>query len=160
MQEELERNEKRLRELQTVRPAFMDEYEKLEEELHELYREYLETNRRVLGSDHPDTLIAINNFAALLHARCRFDEAEPLYREGLATKRRTQLPTHPSVLMAVNNLGSLLGNMCRWDEAEALLVEALTGRTATLGEGHPYSRATTASLEALRRARRGGGRGR
>lgn len=30
---ELERNQKRLATLQTVRPAYMDEYEKLEEEL-------------------------------------------------------------------------------------------------------------------------------
>jgi clusterin-associated protein 1 len=30
---ELERNKKRLRSLQSVRPAFMDEYEKLEQEL-------------------------------------------------------------------------------------------------------------------------------
>lgn len=30
---ELERNRKRLRSLQSVRPAFMDEYEKLEQEL-------------------------------------------------------------------------------------------------------------------------------
>ena len=46
-QEELERNEKRLRSLQTVRPAFMDEYEKLEEELHDLYRDYLERFRNL-----------------------------------------------------------------------------------------------------------------
>lgn len=39
---ELDRNKKRLRSLQSVRPAFMDEYEKLEQEL--------ETVRRVVPS--------------------------------------------------------------------------------------------------------------
>ena len=34
---ELERNEKRLSTLQSVRPAYMDEYERLQAELNELY---------------------------------------------------------------------------------------------------------------------------
>lgn len=38
---ELDRNQKRLMTLQKVRPAFMDEYEKLEEELKRLYEEYI-----------------------------------------------------------------------------------------------------------------------
>ncbi|XP_034639388.1 clusterin-associated protein 1 [Trachemys scripta elegans] len=39
---ELERNQKRLQTLQSVRPAFMDEYEKIEEELQKQYSSYLE----------------------------------------------------------------------------------------------------------------------
>jgi len=38
---ELERNQKRLQTLKKVRPAFMDEYEKLEDELKKLYVEYI-----------------------------------------------------------------------------------------------------------------------
>ncbi|CAB4061312.1 CLUAP1 [Lepeophtheirus salmonis] len=38
---ELERNQKRLITLKKVRPAFMDEYEKLEKELKKLYEEYI-----------------------------------------------------------------------------------------------------------------------
>ena len=38
---ELDRNQKRLFTLKKVRPAFMDEYEKLEEELKKLYEEYI-----------------------------------------------------------------------------------------------------------------------
>ena len=38
---ELERNQKRLSTLKKVRPAFMDEYEKLEAELKKLYEEYI-----------------------------------------------------------------------------------------------------------------------
>lgn len=44
---ELERNGKRLKDLQTVRPGFMDEYEKLEEELQDMYRDYLERYRNL-----------------------------------------------------------------------------------------------------------------
>lgn len=38
---ELERNQKRLQTLQSVRPAYMDEYEKLEEDLQKLYDSYM-----------------------------------------------------------------------------------------------------------------------
>ena len=36
------------------------------------------------------------------------------------------------------------------------MVEALSGRTPTLGEGHPQTRDTAASLEELRRERGNG----
>ncbi|KAM9261397.1 clusterin-associated protein 1 isoform 1-T1 [Cariama cristata] len=39
---ELERSQKRLQTLQSVRPAFMDEYEKIEEQLQKQYNSYLE----------------------------------------------------------------------------------------------------------------------
>ncbi|KAJ1492546.1 Clusterin-associated protein-1, partial [Baffinella frigidus] len=44
---ELERNKKRYKSLVTVRPAFMDEYEKLEDELQDLFRDYLERYRNL-----------------------------------------------------------------------------------------------------------------
>ncbi|XP_060116805.1 clusterin-associated protein 1 [Heteronotia binoei] len=44
---ELERSQKRLQTLQSVRPAFMDEYEKIEEELQKQYSYYLEKFRNL-----------------------------------------------------------------------------------------------------------------
>jgi clusterin-associated protein 1 len=51
-QADLERNEKRLRNLQSVRPAFMDEYEKLERELERQYEIYLERYRNLDFLEH------------------------------------------------------------------------------------------------------------
>merc|ERR1712032_753485 len=45
---ELERHEKRLKSLESVRPAFMDEYEKLEVDLKREYEVYLEKFRELL----------------------------------------------------------------------------------------------------------------
>ena len=55
---ELERNQKRLQTLKKVRPAFMDEYEKLEDELKKLYVEYIIKFRCMthLGPNHLLTL--------------------------------------------------------------------------------------------------------
>ncbi|KAF1539665.1 Clusterin-associated protein 1, partial [Eudyptula minor] len=44
---ELERSQKRLQTLQSVRPAFMDEYEKIEEQLQKQYSSYLEKFRNL-----------------------------------------------------------------------------------------------------------------
>lgn len=51
-QGELERQEKTLRRLQTVRPAFMDEYEKLEMDLQRHYESYLERFRNLDYLEH------------------------------------------------------------------------------------------------------------
>ena len=48
-----------------------------------LYRRALEARERVLGKEHPDTLISVNNLAGLYQAQGRYGEAEPLYRRAL-----------------------------------------------------------------------------
>lgn len=49
---ELERNQKRLQTLRKVRPAFMEEYEKLEAELRILYDDYLQKFRYLSYLEH------------------------------------------------------------------------------------------------------------
>lgn len=49
---ELERAEKRLKSFTTVRPGFMDEYERMEQELERLYSKYLEKFRNLDYLEH------------------------------------------------------------------------------------------------------------
>jgi clusterin-associated protein 1 len=49
---ELERQSKRLMSVQTTRPAFMDEYESLEQELQELFRAHFQHYRNVDYYEH------------------------------------------------------------------------------------------------------------
>jgi len=51
-QQDLDRNEKRLKSLSTVRPAFMDEYEKHEQELQHKYQIYLQKFRNLDYLEH------------------------------------------------------------------------------------------------------------
>ena len=44
-----------------------------------------------LGEDHPDTLLSLNNLAAVLKAQGHLAEAEPLYREALEKGPGAQL---------------------------------------------------------------------
>lgn len=49
---ELERNQKRLQTLKKVRPAFMEEFEKLEIELRALYDDYIQKFRYLAYLEH------------------------------------------------------------------------------------------------------------
>ena len=42
----------------------------------------LEVRRRVLGEEHPDTLISMNNLAVLYRDQGKYAQAEPLCYQG------------------------------------------------------------------------------
>jgi CHAT domain-containing protein len=58
----------------------------------------LATSEKVLGPDHPATLISVNNLAELYRTQGRYGEAEPLYRRALATNEKVLGPEHPATL--------------------------------------------------------------
>ncbi|CAE7273498.1 klc-2 [Symbiodinium natans] len=119
------------------------------EEAEPLYREALEARRSKLGDQHPDTLISINNLAALLEARGRLEEAEPLYREALKARRSKLGDQHPDTLISINNLAALLKAHGRLEEAEPLYREALEGSRTTLGGSHPHTLVSVYNLACL-----------
>ena len=69
-------------------------------------REAVEGCREVLGAQHPDTLLAVNNLAGLLQDQDRLAEAEPLYREAVKGSREPLGAGHADTLDAVENLPS------------------------------------------------------
>ncbi len=64
----------------------------------------LELRRRVLGPEHPDTLMSMNNLAELYWDRGEYEKAEPLLTQALEVKRRVLGPEHPDTLTSMNNL--------------------------------------------------------
>ncbi len=97
----------------------------------------LDTRRRVLGEDHPDTLESLNTLGTLHHVSGRLAEAEAVYRDSLERYRRVQGPDHPDTITAVGKLGALLWEMGKPEAAERSLREALVGHRRVLGEEHP-----------------------
>ena len=106
-----------------------------------------------MGSDHPDTLTRINNYAMLLKDRGHHDEAEVLYREALTTSRRIHGDMHPDTLTSVHNMAVLLQQQGRLDAAEVHFREALAGRQIALGAAHTDTRSSSAGLEGVLRAK-------
>ena len=74
------------------------------------YQRALTARERVLGPDHPDTLISVNNLAFLYESTGRYGEAEPLYQRALTARERVLGPEHPDTLTSVNNPAYLLGS--------------------------------------------------
>jgi len=91
------------------------------------HRVAVETNRRVLGDDHADTLIAIDDLAIALQELGRYDEAEVLFIEALEGMRRVLGDDHRLTLSTMGNLGLVISETGRLAEAEPYHRESLEG---------------------------------
>jgi hypothetical protein len=63
--------------------------------------------RRVLGEDHPDTLMSMNNLAEIRRALGDFQGARELHEQTLAGYRRVLGDDHPDTLRSMNNLAAV-----------------------------------------------------
>jgi tetratricopeptide (TPR) repeat protein len=85
-----------------------------------------------LGREHPNTLIALNNLAAMLQDQGKLSEAEPLFREALRIRRAVLSDGHPQIADSLAGLGIVLLEQGQVEEAEPLLGEALEIRRRSL----------------------------
>jgi tetratricopeptide (TPR) repeat protein len=104
-----------------------------------LFEQTLTDFSRVLGDDHPDTLISRNNLALAYQDAGRLDLALPLYERTLADRRRVHGDDHPSTLLSGNSLAGAYLAVGRLDQAIRLYEQTLTARRRVLGEDHPHT---------------------
>ena len=112
----------------------------------ELYEQVLADRMRVLGPDHPDTLITRNNLAGAYKDVGRFGEAIELYKRVLADQERILAPDHPDTLTARNNLAVAYRYVGRFGEAIELFERVLADRVRVLGPDHPDTLTTRHNL--------------
>src|SRR5262249_50597565 len=67
-----------------------------------LQKQALETRRRVLGEDHPDTIASIRFMGSLLQGQGKSVEAESYMHESLEKSRRVLGEEHPDTLSSIN----------------------------------------------------------
>jgi hypothetical protein len=72
-----------------------------------MLRQVLGTQRRVLGSEHPDTLTSAINLACSLSQREKYLEAEQMLQAAIATCQRVLGAMHPITLAAADSLGNV-----------------------------------------------------
>jgi tetratricopeptide (TPR) repeat protein len=125
--------------IQLRRPGVFEDAEKV-------FLAVLNTRRRVLGSDHPDTLDSMTDLATVYHRLGRFAPAEALEREIIATRSRVWGPDHPGTLAAKANLAVDLIGQDRNEESEAVDRELLAARKRILGPEHPITLETMHNL--------------
>ena len=102
-----------------------------------LFEQILTDRVRILGNDHPDTLISRDNLAGAYEADGRFNEAITLYEQTLADSTRILGNDHPSTLASRNNLAGAYESNGRLSEAISLFEQILTDSIRILGNDHP-----------------------
>ena len=106
----------------------------------------VETRKRVLGQEHPDTLTSMANLASTFWNQGRWKEAEELDVQVMETRKRVLGQEHPSTLTSMANLASTYWNQGRWKEAEELEVQVMETRKRVLGQEHPDTLTSMANL--------------
>ena len=103
----------------------------------ELDEDTLARQRRVLGEDHPDTLLSASNLAVSLRDVGETAAARELDEDTLARRRRVLGEDHPDTLPSANNLAISLRAVGETAAARELNEDTLARRRRVLGEDHP-----------------------
>lgn len=106
----------------------------------------LDSMRRRLGDDHPETLDAMLNLASLHVQANSLEAAERLQRECLERRRATLGAEDRKTLRAMGALAAILRLNGRADECRELLRDALASQRRTLGNAHPETIESIVSL--------------
>lgn len=122
------------------------------EEARPLYEESRILARDLLDPGAPAVLSLENNYAALLRALGRHDEAEHILRAVLATRESRLGRSHPDTLGAMHNLAHVLQSAGKSRDAAALYREAVDLGTARQGRDHPDTLGAMHNLAALLRS--------
>jgi tetratricopeptide (TPR) repeat protein len=115
-------------------------------EAEELFVQVMETRKKKLGADHPDTLTSMGNLASTYRNQGRWDVAEELEMQVMETFKKKLGADHPDTLTSMNNLASTLWNQGRWDAAEELFMQVIESRKKKLGADHPDTLTSMANL--------------
>jgi tetratricopeptide (TPR) repeat protein len=87
-----------------------------------LYQQALAIKKKVLGPEHPDMAMTLNNLAVLYKSAGKYAKAEPLYRHALAIFEAALGPTHPKAITCRQNYAELLRE--KWRQAKAAALES------------------------------------
>ena len=91
----------------------------------------------MLGAEHPDTLISVNNLASVLWDQGKYEAAEEMHRRALEGREKVLGAEHPDTLISVYHLAYLFHIQKRYSEASLLYLRASEGFSKTLGPDHP-----------------------
>jgi tetratricopeptide (TPR) repeat protein len=100
------------------------------------WRELATVSDRVLGSDHPDTLVAGEHLATAYLAAGRAAEGVPWFQWVLAKRVHGRGPDHPSTIAARRDLGSALAAASQLTEAIGVLDTAANDYERVSGADH------------------------
>jgi tetratricopeptide (TPR) repeat protein len=115
-------------------------------EAREAYERSLEIDERILGPDHPEVAVTLNNLANTYTVVGEYDEARRLLGRALAIREAALDPDHPDLALTLTNLGSAESAAGLDAEALAHYERSLAIWEASVGREHPEVGATLNNL--------------
>ncbi len=102
-----------------------------------LIRSVIDTRRKILGEDHPNTARIYNGLTENLDAQGRYEEARPFCLKALEIDRHALGENHPYTAASYNDLAANLDGQGLYAEAEPHYRRALEINLHTQGEYAP-----------------------
>jgi nephrocystin-3 len=102
-----------------------------------LYRRAVASNKKLLGTAHPNTLASMNNLGNLLTDKGNYKEAESLHRQTLRGRKKYLGLEHLDTLSSYLNIGNLLCGRGDYRNAAFNIRQAINGYAKLLGDDHP-----------------------
>ena len=106
----------------------------------------LQLRKRILGAEHRDTLMSMNNLASTFLSQGKHTEAAALHVQTLEILKRVLGAEHPGTLTSMNNLAGAYGAQGKHTEAGALHAQTLEISKRVLGAEHPSTLASMHNL--------------
>ena len=106
----------------------------------------LESRRRVLGENHPDTLDSMNSLGSLNGAQGKYADAARLLTEVVEARRRVLGSEHNATIGSMHELAEVYRLSGKYDQAELLATQVLEARRRLQGDEHEE---TLAAMDAL-----------
>ena len=66
----------------------------------------LDTKKKLLGAEHPDTLLTMGNLANTYYCQGKLNEAEQLGLQALDMRKKLLDAEHPDTLFSIGNLAN------------------------------------------------------
>jgi class 3 adenylate cyclase/tetratricopeptide (TPR) repeat protein len=112
----------------------------------------LAIREKVLGPEHPDTAMSLNDLGFAIERQGGLIEARLFYERALAISEKVLGPEHPATAWSLHDLATLLLRQGDFAGAQPLVERALAIREKVFGPEHPYAAADLAVLGCLLQA--------
>ena len=111
-----------------------------------LWRCELEFKNHILGTEHPSTLISMNNLAVTLQAQGELEKAREIHEKVLEKRRRLLGAEHPDTIASMGNLATTLHAQGELEKAREILTGVLEKRRQIFGVEHPKTLTSMGNL--------------
>ena len=102
----------------------------------QLRNQVLDMRKKLLGAEHPHTIISMSDLANAYLSQGKLIEAEQLNVQVLDVRKKLLGAEHRYTLASMSNLALTYSRQRKWNEAEQLNIEALDMEKKLLGAEH------------------------